>query len=71
MTEAEWLTCDDPARMLEFCRHPAHSGITGQPYISDRRLRLFACACVRAVDGGQRCPDCNGAKGETVDSGGT
>src|SRR5687768_9391094 len=37
MTEAEWLKCNDPDRMLDFLdeRVPA------------RKLRLFACACVR------------------------
>ena len=35
MTEAEWLTCNDPTRMLEFLRGKA----------SERKLRLYACAC--------------------------
>src|SRR6187551_2446501 len=35
MTEAEWLACDDPARMLAFV---AASG---------RKVRLFAAACCR------------------------
>ena len=34
MTEAEWLTCDDPERMLEFVRGRA----------TDRKLRRFASA---------------------------
>jgi hypothetical protein len=40
MTEAEWLACGDPAPMLEFVRHNA----------SDRKCRLVACACCRALD---------------------
>ena len=39
MTEEEWLTCEDPRWLLEHLRKQARS----------RKLRLFACACVRRV----------------------
>src|SRR5262245_894898 len=37
MQEAAWLACKDPEAMLEAVRHKA----------SERKLRLFACACTR------------------------
>jgi hypothetical protein len=42
MTEAEWLGCDDPRKMLAFLHR-----IRRRSAASDRQLRLFAAACVR------------------------
>jgi len=39
MTESEWLACTDPQQILEFVRDRA----------SDRKRRLFTCACCRRV----------------------
>ena len=39
MSESEWLACTDPQPMLEFLRDRA----------SDRKRRLFTCACCRRV----------------------
>jgi hypothetical protein len=37
MTETEWLACTDPDQMLRLLPETP----------SDRKLRLFACACCR------------------------
>ena len=67
MTEHEWLTCDDPKRMLDALRD--HIG-----HISDRKLRLFACACCRQVwhllMDDVECPYCKDARFDTGDYGG-
>lgn len=54
MTESEFLVSEDPAAMLEMLQ--GQSEFRGQPavnvsrrWISDRKLRLFACACCREI----------------------
>jgi hypothetical protein len=56
MTESEWLASDDPAAMLAHLTHETHRHAHGvvlaprdAPLASDRKLRLFACACCRQV----------------------
>jgi len=52
MTEQEWLTSSDPAAMLRWLtRHPRgyDDSVAAEYYPSDRKLRLFACACCRQV----------------------
>ncbi len=39
MTEAEWLACENPIRLM----------IWGRGRVSDRKLGLFAAACYRDV----------------------
>jgi hypothetical protein len=61
MTESEWLASEDPGAMLEYAKGgvmfrrdwggesaPTILG-TAPCVISDRKLRLFACACCRLV----------------------
>jgi hypothetical protein len=39
VTEQEWGHCPDPTPLLEFLRGK----------VSDRKLRLFGCACCRRI----------------------
>ncbi len=49
MTEQQWLSSSDPAKMLEWlCRWPNTPEPARRAY-SDRKLRLLACACLRQV----------------------
>jgi hypothetical protein len=47
MTEAEWLACTESLRMVKFIRSSRFGSL--EKGVSDRKLRLFACACCRAV----------------------
>lgn len=54
MTEAEWLASADPKPMLRFLlgtNHPRVQDIESFPdcRTSDRKLRLFACACYNRI----------------------
>ena len=44
MTEAEWLACDDPARLVRALQSNAGRAKAKAP---ERKLRLFTCACSR------------------------
>ncbi len=48
MTESEWLSSTDVAAMLEWALH-APSPPAPLRFISERKLRLFACACCYGV----------------------
>lgn len=74
MTESEWLASTDPARMLDRLRGQDADGLPvpyaggmlppnwtpGKFLVSDRKLRLFACACCRQVWDGTPCRTCGG-----------
>lgn len=50
MKESEWLTSTDPAAMLAILAgEDGRGNSVTPPRVSDRKLRLFACACCRAV----------------------
>lgn len=55
MTETEWLASKDPAAMLTWIQRVCPAPKQGWPKqppnfsVSDRKLRLFACACCRQV----------------------
>lgn len=53
MTEGEWLGSEDPAAMLDFLARcngaPVGHKVVPERAPSDRKLRLFACACCRQV----------------------
>jgi hypothetical protein len=54
MTEQEWLPCTDPKRMLRFLlgtNEPRVQDIASFPACkgSDRKMRLFACACYHRI----------------------
>lgn len=62
MTEAEWLASSDPVAMLGWLqsgRAYKPVGLIANP-ISQRKLRLFAVACCRAVWDGTPCERCSG-----------
>jgi hypothetical protein len=44
MTEAEWLACSAPEKALKY--------LESRGIFSDRKLRLFACACCARIAGG-------------------
>lgn len=52
MTAEQWATCEDPGAMLAACRRRQRGGDEQVPAgagVSDRKLRLYAIACVRQV----------------------
>lgn len=49
MTEQEWLTSDDPARMLQWVNR-GHGAQTPGKDISDRNLRLYHSALIEHLD---------------------
>jgi hypothetical protein len=49
MTQPEWLAGTDPAAMFDFLVYRSHPDMPWFVTPSDRKLRLFACACCRQV----------------------
>lgn len=54
MTEAEWLACRDPDALFDFLCGKGKRGWFKEPAglpvpVSERKLRLFACACCRRI----------------------
>jgi hypothetical protein len=47
MNEAEWLASQDPAAMLNWVTGREKTRPFNRSMLSDRKLRLFACACMR------------------------
>ncbi len=59
MTEQEWLSSDDPARLLEYMQYRRGDHTVGAalerraaPLVSDRKLRLWVEACRETWGGG-------------------
>lgn len=76
MTEQEWLASTDPQAMLRYLQgdrrlidfHPDNPSpisvdICVSSMASDRKLRLFACACCRQVWDEAMCGRCGGREG--------
>jgi hypothetical protein len=61
MTEADWNASTDLAAMLEAFTIGRGDAFP-EPFrrVTDRQLRLFACACVRQVWDGTPCERCGG-----------
>lgn len=45
MTEADYLASSDPQAMLEHLLHGVNADGDAFPCVTDRKLRMFACAC--------------------------
>ena len=62
MDEASWLSSIDPAAMLAWAQiYPDAPNRGRNVACSDRKLRLFAVACCRAVWDGVECERCSGS----------
>jgi hypothetical protein len=59
MTEAEWLACAQPERMTGWNPERMLAALRGR--LSQRKMRLFACACGRAILWPRLPPGCRQA----------